>query len=93
MSYIPSVNDYVVWNDGRGVEGWVYFKCNDYITIEHSVKPKDKENYRACSIHKNDRLLVLCYKKQWKELEYIKFRHSIYEEEKNTVGMVGKGTG
>jgi hypothetical protein len=37
--------------------------------------------------------LVLCYKEQWNELQYIKSRQSIYEEEKDTVEMVGKGTG
>lgn len=93
MNYDPQINDYVVWNDGRGVEGWVYFKCKDYITIEHSVRPKDPENYYACSLHRNERLLVLCYKKQWEELEYIKSRQSVYEEEKKSMEMVGKGAG
>jgi hypothetical protein len=32
-TYEPQVNDFVKWN--KGVEGWVYFKCEDYITIEH----------------------------------------------------------
>ena len=85
--YTPSVNDFVVWT--KGVEGWVYFKCEDYITIEYSVRPKDELNYRACSIHANERLLVICYKEQWKQLEYIKSRTSIYEEEENLLEMVG----
>jgi hypothetical protein len=33
MTYIPKVNDYVKW-ETKGQEGWVYFKCKDYITIE-----------------------------------------------------------
>ena len=74
--YIPQVNDYVIWDDGKGVEGWVYFRCNEYITIEIGVKPKDRENYEACSIHRNDRLMVLCFDSQWKELEYVKSRES-----------------
>ena len=84
--YEPQVNDYVKWT--KGVEGWVYFKDNEYITIEIGVKPKNKENYEACSIHRNDRLMVLCYHSQWKELEYVKSRESIYEEE-NDVALVG----
>jgi hypothetical protein len=83
--YTPSVNDFVVWT--KGVEGWVYFKCEDYITIEHSVRPKDELNYRACSIHANERLLVICYKEQWNQLEYIKSRTSIYEEEENLLAI------
>ncbi len=90
MSYIPEVNDYVIWK--KGVEGWVYFKDNEYITIEASVRPKDKENLRAAPFHTNNRLLVLCYKQQWKELVYVKSRESKYEEE-DSVEMVGEGTG
>ena len=89
--YTPSVNDFVVWT--KGVEGWVYFKCEDYITIEYSVRPKDELNYRACSIHANERLLVICYKEQWNQLEYVKSRTSIYEEEENTLEMVGTCSG
>ena len=80
MIYEPQINDYVKWT--KGVEGWVYFKCDEYITIEHSVRPKDELNYRACSIHANERLLVICYNNQWKQLEYVKSRESVYEETK-----------
>ena len=80
MTYEPQVNDYVKWT--KGIEGWVYFKGEEYITIEIGVKPKDEKNYEACRIHRNDRLMVLCYHSQWKELEYIKSRESVYEEEK-----------
>lgn len=78
MSYNPKINDYVTWSNG--VEGWIYFKGNQYITIEASVRPKDVENYKAAPIHANERLLVICYKEQWKELTYVKSRNSIYEE-------------
>jgi hypothetical protein len=78
--YIPSVNDYVVWNNGKGIEGWVYFKDKEYITIERIVRPKDKVNLECCPIHRNERLLVICYHSQWNELKYIKSRQSIYEE-------------
>jgi hypothetical protein len=88
--YIPKINDYVVWT--KGVEGWIYFVDEEYITIEYIVRPKNKVNYRACPIHANERLLVVCYKEQWNELEYIKSRQSIYEEEK-CLALVGKSIG
>jgi len=70
--YEPQVDDYVKWNDR--VEGWVYFKDTEYITIEVSVRPKNEQNYQACSLHRNERLLVLCYSDQWSQLEYVKRR-------------------
>jgi hypothetical protein len=83
ITYEPQINDYVVWT--KGVEGWVYFKCDEYITIEHIVRPKDEVNLECCPIHANERLLVICYVEQWNQLEYIKSRQSIYEEEQNTL--------
>jgi len=74
MQYTPKINDYIRWK--KGVEGWVYFVCNDYITIETNVWEKDEENYEHCKLHRNDRLLVLCYRPQWNELEYVKSRNS-----------------
>jgi hypothetical protein len=84
--YEPKVNDYVNWT--KGIEGWVYFKNKEYITIEINVRPKDSLNYQACYLHRNERLLVLCYCNQWKELEYVKSRESIHEEQ-NNMEMVG----
>ena len=78
MSYLPEVNHYVKWNES--IKGWVYFKSNEYITIETSVRPKAIEDYKESKIHANNRLLVVCYKEQWNELKYIKSRSSIYEE-------------
>lgn len=78
MSYNPKINDYVKWT--KGVEGWIYFRDKEYVTIEHSVRPKDEVNYECCPIHTNERLLVICYENQWDQLEYIKSRKSIYEE-------------
>jgi hypothetical protein len=75
--YNPKVNDYVKW---KHMEGWVYFKCEEYITIETSVWEKDEENYACCSLHRNDRVLILCYHNQWNELEYVKSRQSKYDE-------------
>jgi len=85
MTYEPQLNHYVKWK--KGVEGWVYFKDKEYITIEYNVRPKDEINLECCPIHRNERLLVVCYKEQWKELEYIKSRTSIYEEEKNCLAI------
>lgn len=85
MTYEPKINDYVKWS--KGVEGWVYFRCEEYITIEYIVRPKDELNYRDCSIHANERLLVVCYSEQWNQLEYIKSRTSIYEEDENSVAV------
>ena len=35
--YEPQVNDYVIWDkmgSANNDEGWVYFKSDEYITIE-----------------------------------------------------------
>jgi hypothetical protein len=77
MSYEPQINDFVEWK--KNVNGWVYFKCKEYITIEVVVRPKDHINYQHCSLHRNERLLVICYQEQWKELTYIKSRTCVYE--------------
>lgn len=77
-NYEPNVNDYVIWKSS--LKGWVYFKCNSYITIEAFIRPKNAENYRASPIHANDRLLVVCYREQWNELNYVRSRLSIEEE-------------
>jgi hypothetical protein len=91
MTYEPQVNDYVVWT--KGVEGWVYFKDKEYITIEYVVRPKDEVNFECCPIHRNERLLVICYNSQWKELQYIKSRQSIYEETENCLAIASEVPG
>lgn len=91
MTYEPQVNDYVVWT--KGVEGWVYFKDREYITIEYVVRPKDEVNFECCPIHRNERLLVICYNNQWKELQYIKSRQSIYEETENCLAIASEVPG
>ena len=46
MSYVPKVNDYVIWNrNGFTHEGWVYFVDSAYITIETAVRPKPNCEY------------------------------------------------
>ncbi len=78
--YNPKINDYVKW---KHMEGWVYFKCEEYITIETSVWKKDEENYACCSLHRNDRVLVVCHKRQWSQLTYVKSRESVYDKSNN----------
>ncbi len=79
MKYDPQVNDYVIWKPH--IKGWVYYKDTEYLTIETRVKPKDSINLLDAPFHANNRLLVICYQNQWGELNYVKSRKSIYEEE------------
>lgn len=93
MKYDPQVNDYVIWKN-KYVEGWVYFKDHSYITIEQFTRLKDDQNYQACSLHRKERVLVVCHSWYWSELNYIKSRQSIYEEETvQTLENLGKSTG
>ena len=62
MPYEPKLNDYVKWNkEKHSVEGWVYYKDQEYITIEIGVKCKNEENVVACPIHHKTHTLVLCF--------------------------------
>ena len=75
--YVPKVNDYVVWDKGEygKDEGWVYFKSEEYITIETGVKPRPDAELEG-SLHKSIHTLLLCHQPYWKELKYIKSRKS-----------------
>ena len=77
-SYIPKVNDYVIWDKGEyGIdEGWVYFYDDEYITIETSVKPKPPDQYTQNERHKYIHTLLLCPNQFWKDLQYVKSRKS-----------------
>jgi len=75
--YHPKVNDYVKW---KSLCGWVYFVDNEYITIETVVYPKHPEDLDYGTYHRNERVLVLCYSEQWKELEYVRSRSSVYDK-------------
>ena len=91
MSYIPKVNDYVKWIDPpfHDEEGWVYFctgeienvpgfpEHQEYITIEISTKNKPLDEYsNGKQLHDKIHSLLLCYKKDWKNLVYVKSRKS-----------------
>lgn len=71
-SYSPRVDDYVKWHQNNIIdEGWVYFVGDEYLTIEVSVKDKPDE---LVNMHKKVHCLVVCYKWDWSELEYIRNR-------------------
>ena len=76
--YVPKVNDYVIWDKGEygSDEGWVYFFCDEYITIETSVRPKPKETLdcKSSNHHKMIHTLLLCYAQYWQDLQYVKSR-------------------
>ena len=67
-AYAPQVDDYVKW---RNDEGWVYFKGEEYLTIEVSVKDKPDE---LVNMHKKVHCLVVCHHWYWNELQYVKNR-------------------
>ena len=73
LVYVPKVGHYVKW---KHMEGWIYWidEKNTYLTIEIMVREKTEESYKDCSLHRNERCLVLCYPENWKDLEYVKSR-------------------
>lgn len=70
-AYEPKLNDYVKW---RNVEGWVYFICEDYITIEIAVRDKDPDDIDHVPFHKKHHCLIVCYTQFWNELSYVRSR-------------------
>ena len=77
--YDPQVNDYVIWEKvGQEDydEGWVYFKGEEYITIETGIKPKPNDEYTKKDKHKYIHTLLLCHAPFWKDLQYVKSRKS-----------------
>ena len=82
MLYTPRIDDYVKWDHAGHIDqGWVYFKCDDYITIEVRVKDKCDQNIKDCPIHKKTHVLLVCYAQFWSELEYVKNRRNINIDE------------
>ena len=75
--YIPKVNDYVIWDKGEygKDEVWVYFFCEEYITIDSGVKPRPDAECEG-SRHKFIHTLLLCHAPFWNELEFDKSRKS-----------------
>ena len=80
-TYVPEVDDYVKWNKGNHpVEGWIYYKDQEYITIEIGVKCKNMDNITACPIHQKTHTLVVCFPEYYHQLQYIKTRANKYDE-------------
>ena len=80
-SYIPEVDDYVRWNkEKHSIEGWVYYKDQQYITIEIGVKCKDEDDILNCPIHHKTHTLVLCFPEYYHQLKYVKSRSNKYDE-------------
>ena len=83
MSYTPKVDDYVKWTDSLGqiTEGWVYFVCKDYFTIE--IRTLDKPD-NLVNFHKKIHVLVLCYNQYWDEVQYVKNREETNVKDSNS---------
>ena len=75
--YIPKVNDYVIWDKHEfgSDEGWVYFKCDEYITIETNVITRPDAECEG-SLHQMIHTLLLCPNQYWQSLEYVRSRTS-----------------
>ena len=73
--YEPQVDDYVIWDKGQfgDEKGWVYFKCDEYITIETGIKPKPQCELQH-SRHRYIHTLLLCPTQFWHQLEYVRSR-------------------
>jgi len=81
MKYEPKVDDYVIWKGKSELDkGWVYFKCDQYITIEVGIKPKPNCEYTRIERHKYIHTLLLCHNWSWEELEYVYTRRNKYGE-------------
>ena len=78
--YEPQVNDYVIWDkmgSENNDEGWVYFKCEEYITIETGIKPKPHDEYTKHDKHKYIHTLLLCPHQFWGQLKYVRSRKPV----------------
>ena len=81
MNYIPRIDDYVRWNhNGHVDEGWVYFKCDECISIEVRVKDKPKCEYTREEKHKKIHVLLVCPVWDWDKLEYVTSRKDYHDE-------------
>ena len=73
--YEPQVDDYVIWDKGVDDcnQGWVYFKSDEYITIETGIKPKPPCEL-AHSKHRYIHTLLVCQCDYWHQLKFVKSR-------------------
>ena len=88
MTYTPQIDDYVTWEQpyGSTIQGWVYFVCERYVTIEIGVKCKSDESLKDCPIHKKTHCLVLCFLENWHQLKYVKNRRVNADDYKSQEG-------
>lgn len=78
--YVPKLHDYVKWHHYHMKhEGWVYFVDEEYITLEIGVK--DKSCNLTDNLHKMHHILLVCYKWNWHQLEYIKSRKDFHDND------------
>jgi len=80
VNYIPQIDDYVQW---KTHEGWIYFKDDQYITIE--IGTSNKKDIENGSHHKKNHTLLVCHYWYWKDLKYIKNRRENYDSPKNAI--------
>lgn len=92
MTYVPDVNDYVVWTDtlGKVIEGWIYFVDSTYITIEIGVRDKPECPYESTVLHKKTHCCVLCFPENYHQLEYICSRPSKHHNINPWGGQLGE---
>lgn len=89
--YEPKVNDYVLWNKPNfPIEGWVYFKDHEHITIEIGVNDKNKEQLVHGTHHRKDHILVVCPVWCWNELNYVKKRSFKEENSMESLGKINR---
>lgn len=78
--YEPKLHDYIKYYSGNHVhEGWIYFRGDEYISIELGVKDKphcDITNHKHCKTH----ILLVCPSWDWDKLEYIKSRRDFHDD-------------
>ena len=78
--YVPKLHDYVIWRNGKIThEGWIYYKGDEYISIELGVTDKphcDITTHR----HKKNHILLVCPNWEWHNLEYVTQREDFYDE-------------
>ena len=60
------------WHHNDDVhEGWIYFKDDEYLTIEIFVKNKPDD---LVKMHRKVHCLIVCHKWYWNELNYVNNR-------------------
>lgn len=79
-TYVPQLHDYVRYRTGKMIhEGWIYYKGDEYISIELGVTDKphcDITTHR----HKKNHTLLVCPNWDWDKLEYVTSRKDYYDE-------------